>query len=203
MDVHQDLAEFGRRVERLRRSNTRLAIAVVVGPIVAVVVATAWSSGPRLVAAEPQAKAKGIIEARGLVIRDETGKLRATLGYEGERDASLKLYDAGVLRSEYRVWLNGMPSLGFLYPDGTDALSIAGGGDGSPSVDVFDRKGDARVQLSLSDAGPNLSLHHTKIRTRFQLGILSSGVPYMDFFDQKDRVLPMLDKAGIPLRSKP
>lgn len=213
-----DLARLSARVDQLGRANSRLTLAAIVGPVLAAIVGvlypTRWAAPVETVVVPAPARATapapapspakapltGIIEARGLVIRDEAGRIRATLGYDGPKAVGLKLFEGGVLRSEYRVWDNGVPSLGFNYFAGGEAINIGGGGTIEPSLDMFDIEGLARVQFSLHDGQPNLSLHHSKVRTRFQLGVHPGGVPYMDFFDGKDKILPMLTEAGVPIR---
>jgi hypothetical protein len=175
-------------------ASKRTAAAPTTPPIPVATVAPPKAAPP------PITPADGIIEARGLVIRDETGRIRATLGYDGPKAVGLKLFEGGRLRSDYLVWDNGVPSTNYYYFDDGLAFSMGGGGTIPPSFDLYDISGGCRVQFGLGDQGdPNFSLHHSKIRTRFQLGIHSSGIPYMDFFDQKDKLLPILDKAGVPL----
>lgn len=198
------IGELAEQVQKLRHSNGRLTVLATFGPVIAVVLAISLPSLAKNGSGVPKVAEKpipsGVVEVKGLVIRDDTGRIRATLGYDGEKAVGLKLYEGGVIRSEYRVWDNGAPSIGFNYFNGIEAVNIGGGGTIEPSLDMYDIDGQARVQLSLFKGEPGLSLHHTKLDTRFQLGIMSSGVPFMDFFDQDNKILHMLDKSGIPLR---
>jgi hypothetical protein len=198
------LDAINHRLDSLQRSNHRLRL---ICGCLAVVLVVSWLFVSRPASAVPQAKGQPVADVSSLVIRDKGGKVRASLGCEGDRGVSLKLFDRGKLRTEYRVWDNGVPAMICYYDDNGEAISIGGGGSIDPSLDLFDHKNLARVQLSLGngnkgDSSPNLSLHHEGVRTRFQLGIHSSGIPYMDFFDQKDKLLPVLDKSGVPISTK-
>jgi hypothetical protein len=202
------------RVAGLERSNARLQ-ALTIAACVGCVVALGLAVSPPLPAPipipatpAPRPVAGGIVEMRGLVIRDEAGRIRATLGYEGDKSAGLTLYDpvGGKPVSDYKVLSNtdiaGVASLNFYYANGGEALNIGGGGGRSiePGMEMYDAKGDVRVQFGiLLEGSPNLSLLHSKLRSRFQVGIHGDGKPYMDFFDARDRILPMLDKTGVPL----
>jgi hypothetical protein len=206
------------QVKALERSNVRLHVVAgmaTLGCLISLMVAsmnrvpaTIIVPDPAPVVVQPpNPTVGGIVEMRGLLIRDEAGRVRATLGYEGDKSAGLKLFDGGKVVSDYKVLGNtdlaGVPSLSFYYSNGVEAFSLGGGGSIDPSMDMLDKDGGPRVQLSLWEGAPNFSLHHSKIRTRFQLGMFGDGRPFMNFFDANDKGLPMLDKAGVPLVLKP
>ncbi len=197
MDVAQSpslesrLDLLSKEVSRLQKSNRRLRIiSLVVGLAVL---------GSLCVAASPPAN--GILEANGLVIRDDKGKVRATLGFDGEKIVGLKFYEGGKVVMDQQV-ASGAGSIGFYYNDGKSSMVLVGGGPVEPSLEVYDRKGDARVQASLFEGRPSFSLLHSRLATRFQIGVHSDGIPFMDFFNQKDKILPMLDKSGVPIGVK-
>ncbi len=207
IDVGAPPFEF--RLSALERRTNRLAASVSLWRRVALVavalwLAVAWPLWANLWVhverntsriGEISSGLGGVIEAKGLVIRDEAGRVRASLGYDGDRQVGLKLFDLGKLRSEHRVWFNGIPSSIYYHDNGHEAGSIGGGGGIGASLDMFDTDGNCLVQFD----GPNLSLNDLKAGTRFQLGVGKNGVPYMDVFDEKEHISPFLDTNGKPV----
>lgn len=159
---------------------------------------------PYIALSAPNGKARVMLAANeggesGLVLNDEPGQNRASLSYGGKA-VGLKLFEGGQLRSEHRVWDNGVPSTIFYYPNGREAASIGGGGVATPSINMYDANGDERIDLEVFDDGrPILTMSDRAVATRFQLGVHKDGVPYFDFFDLKDEILPVLGKDGRPL----
>lgn len=196
------------QIERLRRANIRLSVIAVVGPIVAALVgigaATTRQTPPRSGSLPAGRSISDVIEARGLVIRDEAGRVRATLGYDGDKAVGLRLFEGGNLRSEHDVGDNGIPSTTFYYLDDRVAASIGGGGAGSPSMIMYDAQGDQRTALKIFESGePILTMSDRDIKHRFQLGVHRDGLPFFDFFDTKGQALPILDEGGKPLSYRP
>jgi hypothetical protein len=200
------IGQLADQVERPRRSNVRLSVAAALGPVLTVAVAVgflALAKPSRLPEkATVRHGADGIIEARGIVIRDEDGAIRATLGYEDKVSASLKLFDAGRLATEYWVPSRGMGFLDFNHPDGLPAMQLGGGSGGDSSINMYDTKSDNQVSINAGREGGSLfTMSRAKEHQRFQLGVHGfNGVAFFDFFDDRGNVLPVVDKAGVPLR---
>ena len=134
------------RVERLERSARRWRwLASGCGALLGWLVLTAQSGEPR------------ILEARGLVVRDDAGVARAqvTLGEEGP---AFSLYDEqGYLRAALAVEAGG-PMLNLYAGDGEPRL-VAGERDQAAFFVLRDAAGAPRAAMAVqSDGSPSLYL---------------------------------------------
>ncbi len=85
---------------------------------------------------------------------------------------------------------------------GRERIVMAADDDG-PEMMMFDAKGAGRIAMGVSQAvGPGLSIMGPKSDGRIQMGVHSDAphAAHIDTFDPSDRMHPLLDKAGKPIR---
>ena len=152
------------------------------------------------------------IVARKLAIIDDAGAVRATLAPGEDQEVSLKLISNDQVRSEHRIWGNGIPSIVF-YDEKDQERVILGGGykESNAGLDLYDRTGSARVTFNVFPSGdPNLTFHDRHDWARLQVGVRHTdlgtkptGVTYLDVFDRTSNTIPLLGEDGLPLVRKP
>lgn len=136
-----DMESLGERLSRLERENRWLKR---VGGVALLGVAAMVLMGQ----ATPRKTAKAI-EAEEFILRDGTGKERATM----------------------RVSPDGSPSLGLVDKDGKKRVALLLGADGLPNLWLWDKNGKERAGLELlADGLPRLALRDEKERRRAVLG---------------------------------
>ena len=75
--------------------------------------------------------------------------------------------------------------------------------DNGPSIDMFDAKGDGRIQMTVSESsGPFVAVMGSKSKGRLQLGVSPHGAEptHIDTLDDKGNAYPLLGKDGRPIR---
>jgi hypothetical protein len=124
---------------------------------------------------------------------------------------SLKLLANNQVRSEYRIWFNGIPSILFYDEKGQDRVALGGGYKSSDAgLDLSDSSGDTRVSLKVfPDGDPNLTFHDRDLWARLQVGVRHTdlgtkptGITYLDVFDRTTNAIPLLGEDGLPLGRK-
>ncbi len=96
----------------------------------------------------------GVLEARKVVIRDEKGTVRITLGMTSEGASSISLYDInGQGKLNVAVNPDGMPAIGLLGKEKGQFVMIQAMKDGSAGLRVNGKRGLSMVAGALGEAG--------------------------------------------------
>lgn len=154
-----DLQAIVERLERLEKQDVRLKRA---GLSVLLVVSAALLMG--------QARPFRTVEAEGFILRDVSGKRRATLAVAADESVSLTLGDStGTVRASLSVGKPGA-SLDFADPNGKVKETFSDEG-----LMFFDNAGDPRVALWHIRNSPSLDLYAPNRENRVSLQAVADG----------------------------
>jgi hypothetical protein len=203
------LPSLAERVEALEQRNAALlrrcvllqwaGMAAVLGLVV--LGAVPWVlgavAGGRLGAGAQGNRAQTVAATR-FVVTDAHGTTRAELGMIEGEDVGLRLQQNDKVRCEIRLGSNGVPTLTCYDEGGKEQLTVTGGTDAG--LNIYDKRGDVRVQLSVADGGAStFALRAKDLKTKIQLGVNAQDLPFVDFSDGKDQNVPLFSKEGQPL----
>lgn len=152
----QQLEALAGRLDRLERENRLLKRAglAAIGLIAAVVL---------MGQAQPSHVAK-MVEAERFLVRDATGKPRATLGLLPDGSPSLNLIDKdGNIRMAVGMKPEGSPSINLYDKTQTNRAVLATLPDGSPALVLFNKAGETQALLGSSFP---MRIHPEDIETR-------------------------------------
>ena len=177
------------RLDRLERGNRRLKLAVAVLLISLAAVGVMGQVSPK---AAPK-----VIEAERFVLRDTSGKPRATLVVAADGTSGLSLYDQnGKGRLRLYVDTSG-PSLALADQNGKLRATLRLDADGSPGLTLFDRGEKLRGGLGLhTDGSPLLGLLDQSGKLRATLGVATSG-PSLVLHDENQKYRAVLGHAAL------
>ena len=203
------------RLERLEREN-RLYRRI--GVLVVVLVGAAFWMG--------QSPSRRTIEAEGIVLRDEDGKVRMALGKKREGGWGIVMVDpSGIVRTTLDMNEEGVPSLEMSDATDHDRLGLSLSADGRPILAMRDEEGEVRAIVGLRaraacppsrstttrDApAPGSRSRRTVCRgstsatekgtVRSALGLDAAGEPMLDMSDAEGRarLQLMLGASGRP-----
>jgi hypothetical protein len=152
-----------------------------------------------------------VVEAERFVLRDSTGRIGATLGWERD-DVRLALHDpAG--RPRVVLALGGGPGLSLLDPDGrTVRAALVIGPDGAPGLALFDSSGKPRLAAALfhgragagagapREPAPAVAAYDAGGVLRASFGLRGSNTAGLELSDARGggRVLVQVPPNGAP-----
>ena len=138
----------------LQRSNRRLK--AIIGALVLV-------GGAFFTMAQASSSGTEVVETRQIVLRDDSGRVRAVLGTTAEGAVGLNLDD----------------------PSGKTRVTLDVDNDGSPGLDLFDQNGKRRAIISLGKNGePGAGLYDSEGKLRTSLDIPSADTPGLAFYHE-------------------
>ncbi len=177
------------RLDWLERENRRLKLA---GAVLVISLAAVGVMGQ----VSPKAAPK-VIEAERFVLRDTSGKPRATLVVAADGTSGLSLYDQnGKGRLRLYVATSG-PSLALADPNDRLRAQLNVDADGSPHLVLFDQGEKPRGGLGLhTDGSPILTLLDQNGKVRAGLGAATSG-PSLFLNDENEKYRAVLGHAAL------
>lgn len=190
------------RLDRLERTNQTLAsecrrwrrgagAVLVVGMVLGLAGAKEIERIPRTLAAQ------------NFVLRDEAGRVRASLGFRADGTPGFALMDEqSRVRLALDLCADGAPAVNLYDKDGTLQSALAVRPDGSPGLGFFDAQ---MVRLSL-DLGPNrsapgLSLYDREGTMRAAVAVRADDTPGVGLFDAEGEVALSIDSDTTDARS--
>jgi hypothetical protein len=140
------------KLAELQRSNRRLR--VMIGALVLVGAAA-------ITMAQTSSNGSEVIEARQVVLRDDSRRVRAVLGTTPDGAAGLNIDDAS----------------------GKARISLDVDYAGSPGLDLFDQNGKRRALVSLGRNGePGVGLYDSEDKLRTSVDIPATNTPGLAFY---------------------
>lgn len=173
------------RIEALEKSNHSLSRKVrrlrTAGMGVAALMAVLFLTGAVTI---PQS-----LEAKHFVLRDDSGKMRATLGLRADGTPGLAFYEKdGRARLSLDLGPNG-PAVNLMDGTGKPQAALATRSDGTPGLGFFDHDGQIRVSLDLYNGGlPAMNLFSDDGSLSAAFAVRPDGSPGLGMFTPEGKV---------------
>jgi hypothetical protein len=156
-----------------------------------------------LIGAGQAVKAPRTIEAQNFVLRDEAGRVRASLGFRSDGTPGFALMDElARVRLALDLCADGAPAVNLYDTDGGLQAAVAVRPDGSPGLGFFQDQGKLRLSLDLgpNSTAPGLSLYDRSGTMRAAMAVRPDETPGLGLFDPQGKVVLSLDaeQAGKP-----
>jgi hypothetical protein len=146
------------------------------------------------------------LEAQNFVLRDATGRTRASLGFRADGTPGFALMDElSRVRLALDLCGNGAPAVNFYSAEGKLLTALAVRPDGSPALGMFDSQGQVRASLDLSheETAPGLSLYDREGTMRAAIAVRPDQTPGLGLFDPEGEAFLSLDADSVPNRPAP
>ncbi len=188
------VAERLDRLEAMNRAMGRECRRWRLGAGAAVLVAAVLAAG----GANKEAFVPRSLEAKNFVLKDEAGRVRASLGFRQDGTPGFALMDE---QSKVRLALdlatNGAPGVNLYDPSGALLAAVAVRPDGSPGLGFFDPTGKIRLSLDSGQRGeaPGLNLFDRSGTLRAAMAVRPDDTPGVGLFDDQGEIFLSLDST--------
>jgi len=181
------------RLDRLERTNQelrrtcrnwgRLARGVLLGGLVAGIAGAKYADDLKR------------IEASHFVLKDKSGKMRASLGIRADGTPGLGLFDdRGKVRLSLDISPDGTPGVNVYDKESTLRAAMAIRPDGTPGLGLFNEKQEVRLSLDVNpDGTPGLNAFDSSNVLRAALAVRPDGTPGLGLFDAGGQICFSLD----------
>ena len=136
------------------------------------------------------------IEAKNFVLKDELGRVRASLGFRHDGTPGFALMDElSRVRLALDLCPDGAPGVNLYDKNGGLLAAVAVRPDGSPGIGMFDGAGKVRLSLDSGQRGeaPGLSLYDRSGTMRAAVAVRPDDTPGVGLFDVQGQVFLSLD----------
>ena len=185
------------RVRRLKRVEWETRRWRQVGSVVLVGIAVLVLMGQATLT-----KVTTVVNAEKFILRDSSGKTRASLSVGPDGKVALALADKdGKIRAGLGVTSDGSPGLALADKDGTRRAGLGVGVDGTVRLDLTDKDGKPRAELAVLDYGsPVLLLRNNDGIPRALIGFMADRSPTITLTDKdgKPRAELAVSDDGLP-----